>query len=349
MTRIAAIACGLALLATSATATDIITLKNGDRISGTIVKKEGEKIIINTPYVDQLSIEWKEVASVQSDTVHMVRVAPDNFVNARMKQSADGIVLEGDELRGTRTIRPEDIVTIDIPPGARWEGHVGVALGGAEGNTSLFGIAGEGEAIRKTDDDRLVIGMGGEHRRQKDRKTGAFSTSTSNVKGWALYDYNLDDHWSVGGQLRLTHDRPAGISLRTLAAAGPRYRVFDDKIRYLSFYLHLAYINENFVSPAQTDKGYISLALGDELRWKLTDSLSVYQSFDIYPNLQNTSDVLLVGKAGLRQQVAKGLYLGLGVEDDYDTVPALDQFKAPAKVKLKRNDFLYTASVGYEW
>ncbi|MBU0614393.1 hypothetical protein KJ766_03890, partial [Patescibacteria group bacterium] len=46
---------------------DEILLKNGDQISGKIIKKEGEKIYINTSYAGEIAILWKEVTSITTD------------------------------------------------------------------------------------------------------------------------------------------------------------------------------------------------------------------------------------------------------------------------------------------
>lgn len=359
MLRFVCVALGIGVLASTAHATDTVTFKNGDRVSGSIVKMEGDKLIITTPYVEKMTVDWKEVATVQSDTPHIVRINPDNFVNAKMGKSADGIVLEADDLKSARTIRPEEVATIDIPPGARWEGVVAASVAGTEGNIKTFAMGGMAEAIRKTDDDRLRFGVSTDIREAQVDKNGRKKTVQTGQKhnAWINYDYNLDDHWSLGGYTRFEHDKFKDLNYRALIGGGPRYRFFDDKTKYLSAYLGLAYIYESYNERTQFDtnsfglwvpkrnppdknRDFVSLALGDEFSMKITPTLSVYQHLDIYPNVEDFKDTLVHFDAGLRQKVMGGLFIGLGIGDDYDNVPAEGK---------KKNDFLYFGNVGYEF
>jgi hypothetical protein len=66
--------------------------------------------------------------------------------------------------------------------------------------------------------------------------------------------------------------------------------------------------------------------------------LTVYQLLDVYPNLEDTGDVLFHGAAGVRQALIAGLFADLGLEDDYDTRPANGR---------EKNDFRYRAQLGY--
>lgn len=171
-------------------------------------------------------------------------------------------------------------------------------------------------------------------------KVNSRDITASNVRGWGLYDYNLDAHWSVGGGAKLEHDRIKDLNLRSTVQAGPRYRFVDTKTRHFSVYLGGAYINENYIDPATEDRDFLSAALGDELHWKFPWGLTVDQTLDIYPNLDDTSDVLFSFYLGPRYTLTNGLFAGLGFNWDYDTKPA--KFR-------DRNDFRYLANVGWEF
>lgn len=337
---------------------DVIELKNGDRISGSIVKFEGDTIIIDTPYSAKLKIDWMQVETINSSAPHMIRLKPDRFVKGRLVKAAGGIQIESEDIRSARTITPEEIVSIDVPPGAQWEGRIAAAIGGTSGNyPHNFTVGGIGEVIRRSDTDRLRLGIAGDYGEtqaqephiattgpnagKQDGVTNLPRTTTaSNVRGWGAYDYNLDSHWSLGGQLKLEHDRIKDLNLRSTVAAGPRYRFFDTKTEYLSVYLGGAYINENYINPDTKDRDFVSLALGDEFHWKFPWGFRIEQTLDVYPNLQDTSDVLFSFYLGPRYTLPNGLFTGLGFNWDYDTKPA--QFR-------DRSDFRYLANLGYEF
>ena len=344
----------LAVAGTALAQGDVVEMKNGDRLSGTIVKYEGDFLVIDTPYAEKLKVDWKEVATISSEQTHIVRIKPDQFVTGRLVKAPGGIQIESEDLKTARTIAPDEIASIDVPPGAQWSGRVAASIGGSSGNyPHNFQVGGIAEALRRTDQDRLRFGVAGEYGETQTQDkvvngkgeqignvTNRRETTTSNVRGWGLYDYNLDDHWAVGGGVKLEHDEFKDLNLRTTVQVAPRYRFFDTKTEHLSVYLGPAYINENYISGATADRDFISLALGDELHWKFPGGFTIDQTLDIYPNLQDTSDVLFSFYLGPRYTLANGLFAGVGFNWDYDTKPA--EFR-------DRNDFRYLGNVGWEF
>src|SRR5687767_6810139 len=55
---------------------DQITFKNGDRISGTIVRKEGDKITVKAANLGEVTAPWSSIASISSEDPVTV-VLPD--------------------------------------------------------------------------------------------------------------------------------------------------------------------------------------------------------------------------------------------------------------------------------
>jgi hypothetical protein len=42
-------------------------MRNGERISGEIVAMAGGKLVVRTPYAGEITLEWPEVASLESE------------------------------------------------------------------------------------------------------------------------------------------------------------------------------------------------------------------------------------------------------------------------------------------
>ena len=80
--------CGGLLVAPSAQA-DEVRLKNGDRLTGKVLRMQGDKLLLQTEYAGELSIAWAEVGSLATDAA--IRLV-----------LSDGTVLQG------RTIMPEE-------------------------------------------------------------------------------------------------------------------------------------------------------------------------------------------------------------------------------------------------
>jgi hypothetical protein len=45
---------------------DHVSLSNGDRVTGKLVKKDGENLIVKTDLIGEVTIPWKSVVSVSS-------------------------------------------------------------------------------------------------------------------------------------------------------------------------------------------------------------------------------------------------------------------------------------------
>ena len=67
-------------------ATDVIQLKNGDRVSGDIITMEDTVLTVDTDYADVIKIDWDDVDGLTSDkplwvAFHDGAVIPDGGVS----------------------------------------------------------------------------------------------------------------------------------------------------------------------------------------------------------------------------------------------------------------------------
>jgi hypothetical protein len=69
------VSAGLSMTAQAQRKTDVITLYNGDRITGEIKALSGGRLSLSTDAMGTLTIEWKEIASVESNYNYELRLA----------------------------------------------------------------------------------------------------------------------------------------------------------------------------------------------------------------------------------------------------------------------------------
>jgi putative salt-induced outer membrane protein YdiY len=205
-------------------------------------------------------------------------------------------------------------------------------VSGSTGNTETLVVGGAGAVQRDTDADRMRLGVRTEYE-ERDNEL-----SVQRTRGFADYDYYLGKKWYLTGLVRLEHDKFQDLSLRTTVGGGPGYRFFDRDDLKLRVYAGLAYVNENF--NEDPDRDFLSALAGDEFRWKITESLSIYQLAEVYPSLDDVTDTLIHVEAGERQTLIKGMFVDFGVVNEYDTEPAEGK---------KKNDFRYLGQIGYEF
>ena len=63
-------------LCSSAAFADTVWLKNGDRLSGTIRFFDGSKLLLETDYGGSIPLDWKKIATLESDHELLVKLGP---------------------------------------------------------------------------------------------------------------------------------------------------------------------------------------------------------------------------------------------------------------------------------
>ena len=116
----------LSLLAAHGSWADQITLKNGDRVTGAIVKKDGKTLTIKTESLGTVTVPWEQVVTIQSD-------APLNVV-----------LTDGKTVQATlQTLTPAEVVTIRNADEQRaYERLLRPGWGQLWAGTATIGLAG---------------------------------------------------------------------------------------------------------------------------------------------------------------------------------------------------------------
>ena len=99
------------LLANPATA-DTIILQNGDKVSGTIIRKENSALTINTSYAGTITIKWEEVGTIATASRVSLYIEPGDVLEETLAVSETGTVL----LRETGTTISIDAIRYINPP-----------------------------------------------------------------------------------------------------------------------------------------------------------------------------------------------------------------------------------------
>ena len=81
---------GLSLaLLSSATFADTVWLTNGDRLTGTIRFFDGSKLLLETDYGGSIPLDWKKIATLQSDHELLVKLGPVDGERAKSLLAAE--------------------------------------------------------------------------------------------------------------------------------------------------------------------------------------------------------------------------------------------------------------------
>src|SRR5712675_3071254 len=89
---------------------DQITMKDGDRITGAIVKKDGDSVTIKSKNFGTVTLKWADVATVKSDQPLNVTLAGGKTVKANIETQGDRIQVAAPG--APQAVDPKDVVTL---------------------------------------------------------------------------------------------------------------------------------------------------------------------------------------------------------------------------------------------
>ncbi len=318
--------------------TDEITLKNGDRISGTIVRKDGESLIIKTSYAGDISINWGDVNTFYSDVNMQIVLADGTSINGNAIQSQPGsIKIKSEQILETAPISLSQITAINPPAKddapIKFSGHANVGLSMTDGNTDSKNIHIDVESVARTSSNRYTIGVA----HNKAEIDGV--ESKDNLTGYMKYDYFFTPKWYSFANAIFTKDQYKDLSLKTAMGVGAGYQVWETPGKNLSVELGLNYVNEDYILAEDNDYPAGRWALNyDQLLFN--NITRFFHKHEILLGFEQVDDVSVLSQTGLRFPLIEKLNATLQVNWNWDNTPAPD---------TKRADTDYLFTLGYSW
>lgn len=336
--RIAVLSAVSMLFAASGAVADQVTLTNGDTLSGKIVKKETDKLIFKTEYAGEIKLDWAQVASLKSDEPVKVILADDTRIKGDLKPSAkaekQAVVVSS---HGETPVQLSDVSYINPPAyidgtSMVWNGFLNAGGADTWGNTSTRSFYVNGEAVGRTQNDRLTVG--GMY-----NKASASGTSVANNgRLYTQYDRFINKQWFMYGNASLERDVFRDLQLQTMIGAGAGYQVYDTPMLKLAVEAGAGYVWQNFNSA--DDKSF------PMARWGLRYDQDVYNGIHLFHNhqilfgLTNLKDTIINTQTGVRIPVVNNINAGLQLNYNWFGNP-------PASRKKGDGALLFT--LGYHW
>jgi len=299
---------------------DEVRLKNGDRLTGKVIRMEAGKLILKTTYAGEISIVWQEVASIQTDGSVKVVLKDETALQGTPLPIEDGKMklhtanLEAPacfSLADVKTINPEPIKTVKITA------RTNVNITSESGNTDSDNYYFDGEFVARTKKNRYKIG--GELSKEDSDGT----TTSQNWLAQGNYSHFLNQKWYLYADTLFEHDEFKDLDLRSTLGAGAGYQIFETPLLNLSLSVGLAMVDENFDVAEDNDysAGQWSVNYDQYFFKKFVQLFHVNTGF---VSLEDADDWFLKTRTGLRLPLYKGVTATLQYNFDYDNQPSVD-------------------------
>jgi putative salt-induced outer membrane protein YdiY len=342
--RRALIALSLAIVLSSTVFADQVVLKNGDRLTGTILKSDGKDLVLKTEFIGEVTIRWDAVQGMtSSEELHLGLKSGQKLVG--QVSTTDGTFVVATK-SGGNVETPKDSISVirnnneqlaydkSLNPGLSegWTGGTNVGFALTRGNSQTKNLSLAFNAARKTLNDKLGLYMNTVY--ATNDAPGAVPSTTANaIQGGLRYDHDITPRVFGFGSADFQEDSLQSLNLRSIFGGGLGFHMIKSESTTLDLLGGINYTRENY--DAFT-RNFAAATVGEELLHKLRASTSLTQSLYFYPNLSDAGDYRSTFNFGTVTKVSKWLGWQNAFGDIYVSNPPVGK---------KKNDVLFTTGL----
>jgi len=330
----------MGLPATQALADELL-MRDGSRLLGKVVKREGDTLDFETSYAGVIKVKWDEISELHADEPMKLMLKDESTLTAqRIKNTEAGILLDDniETDQSTESLAQSELEYINPDPwrtggGYKLEGRVNFALKKERGNTDKDEIDADADLTWRFHHDRFRTFSEFERDRNNSKKTkGKWKSSNS-------YDRFFTRKWYGGAFLGFEHDQFADLDLRTIIGPKTGYQWFESKAMNLSTEVGPLYVDEKFSN--ESDDDYVSLGWGVNFdKYVFGEFMQVYHRQTGLWNLEDTGELVWNTWTGLRFPLVLGIVTSTEMKVEYNSGAAEDADDL---------DTTYTLKLGYAW
>ena len=335
---------------------DQVTLKNGDRLTGTVVKSDGKTLVLHTDAADDVTLKMDAVQEIKSDAELHVTLK-DGKTAVGPVSTTDGKIAVATKSQGTVEAPTNDVTLIrndaeqaaydkSLHPGLLhgWQGGTALGFSVARGNSQTENLALAINAVHPTINSKITLYESSIYTRNDLASPGIVANLTT---AGLRYDHDLKPKLFVFGAGDFMSNALQYLDLRQVYTGGFGFHAIKNDNTILDFlggvnYTHETYSNGApipgtgaFVSYGLTNR-FVALTLGEELNKKLGKSTVLAQSVNFYPDIQNTGDYRFTFTLGTVTKISKWF----GWQNQFG-----DIYVSNPPVGAKKNDMLLTTGL----
>jgi putative salt-induced outer membrane protein len=308
---------------------DQITLKNGDHLTGTIVKSDGKTLVLHTDFAGDVTLQFAAITQITTDKPLHVALKNGQTVVGPIATS-DG-KLEVTPKTGAPVETPADTVVAirndadqlayekALHPGLLqgWNGGANVGFSLTRGNSQTENLSLAFTTARATSTDKLSLYTNAVY---GTNQLATPSTTANTEAGGIRYDHNINPRMFGFVSADFSSNALQDLNLRSVGSVGLGYHAIKNDNTTLDLLAGINFTDENYtltmtnttVTPPTTSTSklvhnYGALTLGEELTHKLGKSTVLTEKLYLYPNLTETGEYRGTFDLGLVTKISKWL------------------------------------------
>ena len=323
---------------------DQLLLKNGDRLTGTIVKSDGKTIVFKSDLVGEISVALDSVTNVTSDKTLYVTLADGRTVaglvsakdgQAEIRSNAGPVVVDRSAITVIRSEAEQQLYESTLNPGLlqQWNGGADLGLALTRGNSHTTNFALGMAISRETLRDKTSLYAASVYNRET--SDGVSRTVANTFRFGARYDRNINRDWFGYGFTDLEHNGLQDLNLRWVLGGGLGYHAIRNERTKLDLLGGLDMSREYFEGD-DNDRTSLEAQLGQTLDHQFTPRVALKEQLFFFPNLSNGGEYRINFDASLVMDISRRLAWQVTLSDRYLSDP-------PGG--FKQNDLLLTTGL----
>ncbi|MBS1839609.1 MAG: DUF481 domain-containing protein [Acidobacteria bacterium] len=348
--------CGMSAMA------DQVTLKNGDRLTGTIVKTDDkeETLLIKTELAGDVSVKWEAITSiVSSQPLHLALKDGQTIVGTVTTEAGTFEVTT--KTTGEVKAAKENVTHVrnDAEQAAHdaeiyrlqhprltdfWSGLLDTGLSVTSGNSSTMNFTLAAKAARVTSRDKISVYTTAVY--GKNNATDPSQTIAHEIRGGVRGDLNVSDKVFVFGFTDFGYNALQHLDLQNVLGGGMGYHAIKTARTTFDVFGGGSYNQEYFSAytlptvpptsfPSMTTKNG-EIVIGESLDSKITSRTTVSENFTFFPDLSNTGNYRYAFNSNITTKLKNWLGWQVTFNDNYISNPPTG---------LKGNDLLFATGL----
>ncbi len=340
---------------------DQLTLKNGDRLSGTIVKSDDDAktLLIKTDWAGDVTVKWDAITTIVSSQPLHIMLSDGRVIVGRVS-TTDGILeiaTDGgtvpaahDAVKAIRDNATQAEIDRLQHPRLRdyWSGLFDLGLSLTEGNSSTAALTIAGKASRVVPKNKLTLYYTEVYSRDSNESPAL--TTANAIHAGVRDEFNLKPRVYAFAFTDFDEDALQHLDLRNVIGGGLGYHVINTKKTQFDVFGGGSFNQEYFASytianpapppvllfePSQS-RHSAEIVAGESLSTKLGPRTTVSEQLSFFPNLSSTGEYRVTFDANAVTKLKTWLGWQITLSDRYISDPPFG---------LKGNDLLLSTGL----
>jgi putative salt-induced outer membrane protein YdiY len=329
---------------------DQVTLKNGDRLSGTILRNDGKNLTMKSEFAGEVTIPWEAVTAVTAPgplhiglkdgqtVVGAVSTASDSGKLEITTRDTGAVSASRESVAFMRSKEEEAAYEAEIDRYRNprlvdlWAGFLDIGYATSQGNAKTSSFTIGGDANRATSRDKIDVHYTS---LTASSAVGGKNATTANAKrGGVTYNLNLNKNWFTFGSVDLESDQFQSLDLRFVPAGGLGGHVVKNETTILDLQLG-ADANREFFSSG-LNRTSAEVLLGEELTENFSKATALHQKLTFFPDVSRGGDYRMNFDLSAVTAIKKWFSW---------QVTASDRLLSSPVIGRKKNDIIFTTGL----